>query len=117
MNIDLTPILQAVIGLAAMLITYRLIPWIKAKTDNEQAMKLSAAVRVAVFAAEQIYGAGRGADKLDYAFTWLTRQGYNVDKAEIEAAVKQYFNLDDMIERLLVKAAEAPKETLEPAEE
>ena len=34
MNINLTPILEALIGLLAALITYRLIPWIRARTTN-----------------------------------------------------------------------------------
>ena len=36
MNINLTPILQALIALLASLITYKLIPWIKARTTAEQ---------------------------------------------------------------------------------
>ena len=32
MNIDLTPIFQAIIALLAALVTYKLVPWIKART-------------------------------------------------------------------------------------
>ena len=32
MNINLTPIIQAIIALLAALITYKLIPWIKANS-------------------------------------------------------------------------------------
>lgn len=92
-NINLTPILQAVIGLLAALITYRLIPWIKARTTTEQQAQLRAAVRIAVFAAEQIFGDGRGAEKMDYALNWLKEQGYDVDSREIEAAVAEYLNV------------------------
>lgn len=94
-NINLTPILQAVIGLLAALITYRLIPWIKARTTNEQQAQLRAAVRIAVFAAEQIFGAGRGAEKMDYALSWLREKGYEIDNREIEAAVAEYLNFPD----------------------
>lgn len=89
-TIDLTPILEAIIGLAAALITYKLLPWIKARTTAEQQALLQATVRTLVFAAEQIYGAGEGANKLDYVVNELAARGFAVDRAQIEAAVKQY---------------------------
>lgn len=92
-NINLTPILQAFIMLLAALITYRLIPWIKARTTTEQQAQLRAAVRVAVFAAEQIFGAGHGAEKMDYALAWLHEQGYVIDSREIEGAVAELLNI------------------------
>lgn len=95
MNIDLTPILQAIIGLLAAIITAKVIPWIKAKTTNEQQNMIEAAVRTAVFAAEQIYGAGKGREKLEYAKEYLAKHGYNVDMDEIEAAVQNFFAHDD----------------------
>ena len=66
MNIDLTPIFQAIIALLAALVTYKLVPWIKARTTESQQALLSATVRTLVYAAEQLYGAGKGAEKLDY---------------------------------------------------
>jgi len=94
MNINLTPILQALIGLLAALITYRLIPWIKAHTTQAQRDQINAAIKIAVFAAEQIYGAGKGAEKLDYATAWLHEHGYDISRAEIEATVYDYMNND-----------------------
>ncbi|MBE5807098.1 MAG: holin [Clostridiales bacterium] len=95
-NIDLTPILQAVIGLIAALIAYRLIPWIKARTTTEQQAQYMAAVRVAVFAAEQIFGAGKGAEKMDYAINYLREKGFDVDSREIEATVGEFINELDL---------------------
>ena len=92
MNINLTPILLAIIDLLAALITYKLIPLIKAKTDEKQMGILEAAVQTAVFAAEQMYGAGNGAEKLDYAVAWLHERGYDISRADIEAAVYNYIN-------------------------
>lgn len=92
MHIDLTPIIQAVIALLAAIVTYKLIPWIKAKTTNEQQALLRAAVKTAVFAAEQMYGAGNGEQKLDYVVNWLNERGYTADRAAIEAAVGEYIN-------------------------
>lgn len=93
-NIDLTPILQALIALIAALITYRLVPWIKARTTELQRDNLEAVIRIAVFAAEQLYGSGHGSEKLDYATQWLEEHGYTVDRAQIEATVYDYLNSD-----------------------
>ena len=92
MSINLTPILLAIIDLMAALITYKLIPLIKAKTNEKQMALIEAAVQTAVFAAEQIYGAGKGAEKLDYAVAWLHERGYDISRADIEAAVYNYIN-------------------------
>ena len=92
-SINLTPIFQAIIALLAALISCRLIPWIKSRTTTEQQAQLRAAVRVAVFAAEQLYGAGKGKEKMEYAMNWLAEQGYAVDSNEIEAAVAELLNV------------------------
>lgn len=92
MTINLTPIIQAIITLLAALVTYRLIPWIKASTSEKERTILSTAVQIAVFAAEQIYGAGHGEQKLDYAVAWLHEQGFDVSRVEIEATVYDLIN-------------------------
>ena len=93
MNIDLTPIFQAIIALLAALVTYKLVPWIKSKTTAEQQALLSATVKTLVYAAEQLYGAGKGAEKLDYVIAELEKRGFTADRAEIEAAVAKQFNI------------------------
>ena len=92
MNINLTPIIQAIIALLAALVTYRLIPWIKARTTAAQQDNIRAAVKVFVFAAEQLYGAGRGKEKMQYVCDRMREQGFDVDVDEIEAAVGEYIN-------------------------
>lgn len=95
MTIDLTPIFQAVIALLAAIITYKLVPWIKTKTTEGQRVNLSAIIKVLVFAAEQIYDAGQGEQKLNYVLGKLRERGYDVDadmiRESIEAAV---YNID-----------------------
>lgn len=86
--IDLTPIFQAVVALLAALITYKLIPWIKSKTTEQQQNNLRSAAKIAVFAAEQIFGAGQGAEKLDYAMAALRRAGYNIDSTLAREAIE-----------------------------
>lgn len=88
-HIDLTPLFQAVIALLASIITLRLIPWIKSKTTEKQQDLLRAAVSVAVYAAEQLYGTGNGKEKLLYVKGKLAEKGYKVDIDEIEAAVRE----------------------------
>ena len=96
-SIDITQIVVAFIGLLSALITYRLIPWIKANTTAKQQMMLKAAVQTAVFAAEQLYGAGEGEKKFQYAIEWLKNHGYDADKADIEAAVYELLNDSGLI--------------------
>lgn len=91
-NINLTPIIEAVIALLAALITSRLIPWLKARTTNEQQARIAAAIRTAVYAAEQIYGAGHGAQKKAYAVAYLSEHGFDVDSTAIEGAVGEFIN-------------------------
>ena len=87
--IDLTPLFQALIGILATLITHKLIPWIQARTTAQHQEMLRAAVSVAVYAAEQLYGAGAGKEKLMYVKGQLAKKGYKVDIDEIEAAVRE----------------------------
>lgn len=98
MTIDLTAIFQAILALLAAIITYKVIPWIKARTTSEQQSMLKAAVKTLVFAAEQLYGAGKGAEKLEFVIRQLEAQGYTVNRVEIEAAVGEYLNAWPTIE-------------------
>jgi uncharacterized membrane protein YozB (DUF420 family) len=90
--IDLTPIINAVIALIAAIISVKVIPWIKAKTTNEQQAMMRATVKTLVFAAEQVYGAGEGYAKMTYVKNGLRKRGFDIDVDEIEAAVGEYIN-------------------------
>ena len=106
-NIDLTPILQAIIALLASIITIKLIPWIQSKTTAQQQAMLRAAVSVAVYAAEQIYGTGGGHDKLMYVKAQLRKKGFDIDIDEIEAAVKELAITQDQ-GKIIIPDTEAP---------
>lgn len=106
MNINLTPIFQAVIALIAALITYKLIPWIKSKTTAAQQANLQAVTRMLVFAAEQLYGANHGSEKLRWVEDKLKERGYTVDSAAIEAAVAECLNFGQVQTVELVENAE-----------
>lgn len=110
-TIDLTFILKAVITLIFTLVASKLIPWIQSNTTEKQRKNLKAAYRTVVFAAEQLYGAGNGAQKLDYAIAQLEEMGFTANRAEIEAAVWEHINrLNIEIEEdaEVKKAYEAP---------
>lgn len=91
--IDLTPILQAVVTLIAALITIYLIPWLKSKTNADQQAQMRMWVEVAVYAAEKLYGAGHGDEKLAYAEQVLAQHNVKLDtqtlKALIDAEIKK----------------------------
>lgn len=89
MEINLTPIIQAIITLLAALVTYKLVPWIKARTTAEQQAILLTTTRTLVFAAEQIYGPLKGKEKLLYVKGKLAQKGYSVDIDAIEAMVRE----------------------------
>lgn len=88
-NIDLTPIIEAFIALLAAIVTHKVIPWIKARTTAQQQETMRGAVKVLVYAAEQIYGCGKGREKMQYVRDGLRERGFDVDIDEIEAAVKE----------------------------
>lgn len=89
--IDLTPIIQAIIALIGAIVTYKVIPWIQAKTTNEQQALMRATIKTAVFAAEQMYAAGEGEQKLEFVINLLKKRGFTADRVEIEAAVKENY--------------------------
>ena len=88
-NINLQPIISAVIALIAALITTFLIPYIKGKISQQQYDKLIEAVRIAVAAAEQLFSSPQsGADKKQYVQEFLAAQGYDVSQREIDTMIE-----------------------------
>ena len=94
MTINLTDIIVAVLGLCSALVTGLLVPWLKTKLNTAQLEKLEAYVKIAVTAAEQLYGAGNGDAKFDYVVEYLSGKGLAVDRTIIEAKVKELFGKD-----------------------
>lgn len=92
MQFDFTAIFQAILALLGAIITYWLVPYVKSKATAQQQANVAVLVRTAVAAAEQLYGAGMGEDKLDYAQQWLNERGVKYSRAEIEAAVRDLSN-------------------------
>ncbi len=86
---DFTPFFQALIALAAAIVTGILIPYIKSKTNAQQQEIISQWVAIAVSAAEQIYnGPGRGEEKKAYVLQWLADRGMKLDGEAVDAAIE-----------------------------
>ncbi len=116
--IDLTPIFQAIILLIAALITYKLIPWIKARTTSQQQANLAAAAKIAVYAAEQLFGSDAGQQKLDYAKNVLMAAGYDIDTEILRAAIEHaVYNLPGWIEAIPEESAPTPEHPPEEGKE
>ena len=88
MYFDLTPIIQAVIALCAVLITTFVIPWVKSKAGAQDTENMLAWVTIAVQAAEQLYTSKDGAAKKEYVLDFLYEQGFEVDADEIDLAIE-----------------------------
>ena len=90
---DLTPLVQAIIALAATAITVFLIPWLRERFGNEKLVKAKGWVEIAVLAAEKLYGDGNGDAKLQYAENFLAEHNIKLDfdtlKAMIDAEIKK----------------------------
>lgn len=87
--VDLTPIVIAVLTLIFSLITAFLIPYIKAKTTDEQFNTIKLWVQVAVQAAEMLYvGSGRGEEKKQYVIEFLKSKGFTLNAEEIENLIE-----------------------------
>lgn len=92
LNVDL--IIKVIIPIIGAILTYFIIPFIKAKTTEKQRDEIYFWVTVAVSAAEQIYNEkSKGVDKKEYVIRFLSSMGINLTIQElevlIEAAVKE----------------------------
>jgi hypothetical protein len=92
MTFDMTQIVLALIGILASIITAVVIPWLRAKLGDAQWGQLIKIAGVAVHAAEMLYGADAGQEKLSYALDQvnqsLRKQGLSFDENSVRAAVE-----------------------------
>lgn len=85
--IDFTPLVEALITLAVTAITVFLIPWLRERYGTEKLAKAQGWVQVAVLAAEKLYGAGKGDEKLAYVEAFLASHNIKLDIDALEALV------------------------------
>ncbi len=88
---DITPIVQSIISLVAVIITCALIPYVKSKLSQDELNEVRAWTRIAVIAAEQLYkGNGRGEEKKAYVVKFLNDKGFKLDTESIDALIESY---------------------------
>jgi len=88
-NIDLTPILTAIIALIGAIITYYIIPVLKGKNSANIWNEIIKWVKIAVAAAEQMKEAGLlDYDKKNYVIEFLKSKGYKINESELNAAIE-----------------------------
>lgn len=93
MNLNIQLIVQLIIPIIGLVVTYLLVPYLKANTTQKQRDSIYFWVQLAVQAAEQIFShmEGAGADKKEFVLEFLKEKGIKVSKEElnilIEAAV------------------------------
>jgi hypothetical protein len=85
--IDFTPLIEAIILLLTSVITVVIVPALKERYSNEQLEKARSWVQIAVYAAEKMYGAGNGDQKLQYAEQVLAEHKIKLDTATIKTMV------------------------------
>ena len=92
MNIDITQIVIALIGLMSAVITSVIVPLVKAKTSANRQMVIASVSRTAVLAAQQLYESEEGQKKKEYATEYvegiLKKHGMSVSADEVSAAVE-----------------------------
>lgn len=88
MNIDYTELFQAIIALAATIITSFLVPYIKRKLSAEKTQELKRWVSVAVKAAEQLFASKTGLEKKEYVVSFLLSKGIVFDVDEVNAMIE-----------------------------
>lgn len=86
--IDLTPVINAVIVLAAALITAFVIPWVKRNTTAQDREEFLRWVEIAVAAAEQLFHVTQGTEKKKYVIQFLKEKGFTLSEEEVNAAIE-----------------------------
>ena len=87
-NIDITPIIEALVGLVSLIITGFLIPFLKQKLSNEKRERLKGWVSIAVAAAEQLMKGKTGLEKKEYVVAFLLSKGLVFDIDEVTAMIE-----------------------------
>ena len=92
MNIDITEIVVAVIGLLGIIITSVVVPLIKSKLTNSQWESIKNYALAGVQAAEILIGAGNGTKKFEEAKKYIEKQcaahGIKIDTDTIQIAIE-----------------------------
>lgn len=93
MTFDFTGIFEIVLSIIAVVVSCFIVPILKEKLSAEKLERLVKWVKIAVEAAEQLYGSGAGQQKKEYVVNFLLEKGIVFDANKvatiIESAVYQ----------------------------
>ena len=85
---ELTEMIKAAIELIAAIASLWLVPWLRARLNNEEVADMLRWVEIAVSAAEQLYEASQGSVKKKYVMSFLSERGYRVDEEGLDLAIE-----------------------------
>ena len=85
---DITMIIEAVVKVFVAVLCVAVIPYIKSKCSASQLETLSAWIKIAVAAAEQIYSSTQGSEKKQYVIDCLTDKGLKVDTKDLDKLIE-----------------------------
>jgi len=85
---DITPILVLVIELLVALVSVFLVRWLNKNVGAEKTQEIMMWIKIAVQAAEQLFGAGRGEEKKEYVLNFLNSKGITYDSEKINAMIE-----------------------------
>ena len=95
-TINITPLVNAIISLAAVVISLFVIPVLRRKAKAQDLERLKALATLAVKAAEQLYSREAADAKRHYVLSYLESKGYSIDDHDVmnalEAAVIKLHN-------------------------
>lgn len=107
---DITQILLGLILILGFVVTIVIWPYVKAHVSSEQLSMLTGIAQTVVFAAEKIFGAKMGADKLAYALNLakrlLEKKGLSFDEDVIRAAIEAQVEQLNLDQKAVESAAE-----------
>ena len=86
---NITPVMEAAITLLLAVLTYVLVPMIRAKLNTDQLATIKMWVQIAVNAAEQIYNeSGKGREKKAYVVAFLESKGFKLDPDSLDKLIE-----------------------------
>lgn len=86
--IDITPLINALIAVAAVLVTVYLIPWLKSRTTATQREEINAWVKIGCAAAEQLYNSGQINNRKAYVLQFLAQKKLKVNMDELDKMIE-----------------------------
>ncbi|MHC1750744.1 MAG: phage holin, LLH family [Cellulosilyticaceae bacterium] len=93
MNDFIFELLKLSVMVLGVVVTYKVIPWIKAKTTTEQRKEAAYWIEIAVQVAEQVYkDKGQGTLKKEYVLEWLNKNGIKITAGQSDILIDLIVN-------------------------